>query len=236
MNVRPEFSSLILCLACVLDGFSQEVPADNQLTKQEQEQGWLLLFDGKTFAGWFNSDKKPSQRPVENGTINPHRCGAYMMTHKTLWEDFILKLDFKQSPKCNSGVFFRVHTLEKQGGRNVGYNGLEVAIDDTTTAGFLDTGAIYDLSPPIRNNLRPIGAWNRMVLTCSGTRVIVALNGEGVNAIDLADFRVAGQRPDGTSHKFDSAFKDHPRVGHIGLQDHGADIWFKNIKILPLKD
>jgi hypothetical protein len=75
-----------------------------------------------------------------------------------------------------------------------------------------------------------------MVLTCSGTRVIVALNGEGVNAIDLADFKVVGKRPDGTNHKFDSAYKDHPRVGYIGLQDHGADIWFKNIKLLPLKE
>ena len=43
------------------------------------------------------------------------------------------------------------------------------------------------------------------------------------------------KRPDGSAHKFDIAFKDHPRTGYIGLQDHGQNCWYKNIKLLPLK-
>ena len=43
------------------------------------------------------------------------------------------------------------------------------------------------------------------------------------------------RRPDGSAHKFDVAYKTHPRTGHIGLQDHGRDCWFKNLKLLPLK-
>ena len=52
--------------------------------------------------------------------------------------------------------------------------------------------------------------------------------------MDLDRFDKLFLRPDDTKHKFSSAWKEHPRVGYIGLQDHGADIWFKNIKLKPL--
>ena len=42
-------------------------------------------------------------------------------------------------------------------------------------------------------------------------------------------------RPDGSRHKFDVAYKDQPRMGYLGLQDHGSPCWFKNVKIKPLK-
>ena len=51
---------------------------------------------------------------------------------------------------------------------------------------------------------------------------------------DLNQFDRPNLRPDGSQHKFDLAFKDHPRKGYIGLQDHGSDCWFKNIKLKPL--
>jgi hypothetical protein len=54
--------------------------------------------------------------------------------------------------------------------------------------------------------------------------------------VDLAEFDQPGKRPDGTPHKFGTAIRNHPRRGYIGLQDHGADIWFKNIKIKVLPE
>src|SRR5579863_302269 len=78
-----------------------EEPADNRLTDAEKKDGWLLLFDGKTLTGWQTSSGQPSQRPVENGSINPHKCGGYMMIYEKPWDDFTLSLDFKISPKCN---------------------------------------------------------------------------------------------------------------------------------------
>jgi hypothetical protein len=157
-----------------------------------------------------------------------------MMIHDMIWSDFQLALDFKISPGCNSGVFVRTFPLEPRPGKDVGFNGLEVAIDDTTGAGYHDTGAIYDLVKPTRNAMRPAGEWNHLVITCDGPKIEVELNGEVVSRMNLDEWTAPNQRPDGTPHKFDIAFKDHPRAGYIGLQDHGGDCWYKNIKIKPL--
>jgi hypothetical protein len=208
--------------------------AENQLSDTEVAEGWILLFDGTSDKGWITSNGGRTQRPIENGLLNPHKCGAYMLVTEQDWNDYVLTLDFKQSPGCNSGVFFRVYSLTPQLGKDVGYNGIEIAIDDKNTAGYHDAGAIYDLSPPRKNVLRPIGEWNHLKLNNRNNRAIVELNGELVNDVDFDQFVNPGERPDGTKHKFGIAFKDFPRQGRIGLQDHGSDIWFKNIKLLPL--
>ena len=67
-----------------------------------------------------------------------------MMIHEKAWANFVLALDFKISKGCNSGVFVRTHPLEPRPGKDVGFNGIEVAIDDAKTADYVDTGAIYD--------------------------------------------------------------------------------------------
>ncbi len=85
--------------------------ADNELTAKEKAEGWALLFDGKTLDGWMTSSGKPSRTPVEQGAINPHRCGGYMMVHKEQWDNFVLSLDFKISKGCNSGIFIRTYSL-----------------------------------------------------------------------------------------------------------------------------
>ena len=234
MNRPFSRSACWLLLVVCLVATERIEAADNELTAAERKAGWKLLFDGRSFDGWMTSDGKPSRRPIEQSAINPHRSGAYMMVHKQTWTDFRLKIDFKISPRCNSGIFFRTSTLKRVMGRDVGFNGLEIAIDDTRMAGFHDTGALYDLVKPTRNAMRPVGKWNRMELTCRGQLVRVVLNGTRVLETDLDRFDKKHTRPDGTHHKFPFAYRDHPRRGYIGLQDHGADCWFKNIKLLDL--
>ena len=56
--------------------------ADNQITPDEQKDGWIQLFDGKTLNRWMTSDWQLSKRPVEDGSINPHKAGAYMMARR----------------------------------------------------------------------------------------------------------------------------------------------------------
>jgi hypothetical protein len=225
----------VLLIASIAQANSQG-PTDNVLSQKEKRDGWLLLFDGKTLDGWMTSSKTSSKVPVEDGCIQPHGCGGYMMVHEKMWENFVLSLDFKISKGCNSGVFFRTYSLTPRRDNDVGYNGIEMAIDDTApNAGYVDTGAIYDLSKPTKNAQKPVGEWNHLVLTVDGNKVTVNLNGEVVNRVDLDQFTEKNRRPDGTEHKFDIAYKDHPRKGYIGLQDHGSPCWFKNIKLKPLK-
>lgn len=208
---------------------------DNQLSDQEKQEGWILLFDGKTLNGWMTSSEKPGARPVEEASINPHKCGGYMMIHERPWGDYKLALDFKISPKCNSGIFIRTFPLTPRPGKDVGFNGIEIAIDDTQSAGFHDTGAIYDLVKPKRNAMRPVGDWNQIVVTCRDNLIEIELNSEPVTRMDLDQWTEKNKRPDGSDHKFDIAYKDHPRKGYIGLQDHGGECWYKNIKLLPLE-
>jgi hypothetical protein len=221
-------------LAAAIATTSASAPADNRLSPEERAAGWVLLFDGKTLDGWKTSSGKPSRTPVQEGAINPHGCGGYMMVYDKVLTDFVLALDFKISPRCNSGVFVRTFPLTPRPGKDVGYNGIEIAIDDTRRVGYTDTGAVYDLSRPTSNAMKPVGEWNHLVVTCDGPRITVELNGETVNRVDLDAFTTPNKRPDGSPHKFDVAYKDHPRKGYIGLQDHGAPCWYKNIKLLPL--
>ena len=224
------FIAPALAVFCTLNGSGQ----DNQLSSREQSEGWKLLFDGTTTRGWMTPKRKPlPPGHVQDGALNPHPTD-YMLTHETPRGDFVLSLDFKISPKCNSGVFIRTSPLEARYGKDVGFNGLEVAIDDTTNAGYHDTGALYDLAKPTRNAMKPAGEWNHLVLTCQGPNITVEVNGEVVNTINLDQFDKVGLRPDGTAHKFGNATKSHPRAGYIGLQDHGSDCWYKNIKLKPL--
>src|SRR5215813_14778162 len=176
--------------------------ADNELTAKEKAEGWLLLFDGKTLDGWMTSSGQPSKTPVQDGAINPHRCGGYMIVHKQRWENFVLALDFKTSKGCNSGIFIRTYSLRPRPGKDVGFNGLEVAIDDTPGAGYHDTGAIYDLVKPTRQAMKPVGQWNHAVITCDRNLIEVELNGEKVTRMDLDEFTRPNRRPDGTAHKF----------------------------------
>jgi|SRR5436190_590131 len=209
--------------------------ADNVLTPEEKAAGWQLLFDGKSTAGWMTSDQKPPRTPVDQDSLNPHESGHYMLVHTQQWAGFVLSLDFKISKGCNSGVFVRTSSLTPRPGKDVGYNGIEIAIDDTTGAGYHDTGAIYDLVKPDKNAMRPVGEWNHMVVTCDNNLISVELNGDRVSMMNLDEFTTPNKRPDGSSHKFDVAWKDHPRKGYIGLQDHGSPCWFKNIKLRELR-
>src|SRR5258705_180720 len=110
--------------------------SDNTLTETERAAGWLLLFDGKTTAGWMNSDKTAPRTPVQDASLNPHKAGHYMLVHTQQWENFILSLDFRISKGCNSGVFVRTSSLDPRPGKDVGFNGIEIAIDDTPGAGY----------------------------------------------------------------------------------------------------
>jgi hypothetical protein len=207
---------------------------DNVVMEKEQSEGWILLFDGQTTHGWMTPTGQPiPTKHVQDGSLNPHPCD-YMLVHEKVWDDFQLSVDFKISPKCNSGIFVRTLPLTPRPGKDVGFNGIEIAVDDTTTNGFHDTGAIYDLVMPSTNAMKPAGEWNHLLVICDRHEITVELNGKVVTRMNLDEWIEPYRRPDGSQHKFDVAYKFHPRKGYIGLQDHGSDCWYKNIKLRPL--
>jgi len=227
--MKPSAFALLVALASTVFG------ADNKLTDKEKRDGWLLLFDGRTHTGWMNSNHTAPRTPVEENALNPHKAGHYMLVHTQQWENFVLSLDFKISKGCNSGIFIHTFSLTPLPGKDVGWNGMEIAIDDTPGAGYHDTGALYDLVKPTKNTMKSVGIWNHIEITCDKSLIDVVLNGEHVTHMNMDDFVELNRRPDGSGHKFDIVYKNHPRKGFIGLQDHGGRCWFKNIKLRPLK-
>jgi len=195
------------------------------------DEGFVTIFNGSGTAGWKTNTGKPlPEANVQADGLNPHKSGGYLVVHDAPHGDFVLEFDYKLSKGCNSGVFIRVGDL-----KDPVMTGIEVAIDDTKGRGLHDPGAFYDLVAPRVNAQKPAGEWNHMSIAAKGPTIEVVLNGETVNRINLDEWTEQGQRPDGSKHKFSKVtVKDLPRSGYLGFQDHGANCWYKNVKIKSL--
>ena len=77
--------------------------------------------------------------------------------------------------------------------------------------------------------------WNRIVIRCKGPTTQITLNGERVVNANLDFWATPRQNPDGSKNKFRTALKDLPRTGNIGFQDHGHNVWFRNVYLKELK-
>jgi hypothetical protein len=204
--------------------------ADNQLTEEEKADGWQLLFNGRDLKGWKNNDDKPVKAKLEDGTINPHGSGGYLLVYDKPYGDFVFKCDVKMSrPDCNSGIFVRTGDLS-----DPVYSGIEAQISSDTKPGRNGFASIYDLVAPSKDATNGPGKWDTVEVRCQGPMITVTVNGEKVTEINCDEWDQPSRRPDGSQHKFDKAIKDFPREGYIGLQDHGHDVWYKNIKLKQL--
>ena len=223
---------LLLTMALML----APAPGDNTLTDAEAAEGWRLLFDGRTLDGWMTSGQTPSKRGVDDGALNPHGCGGYMLIHETDVVRLRPIARFSDHPRLQHGGVRADLSLEAERGQ-----GRRIQRDRGRhrrhEGGRLPRHrcALYDLVKPSRNAMKPAGEWNHLEVTCDGPRIVVAINGEVVTRMDLDQWTEPNRRPDGSEHKFDVAYKDHPRSGYIGLQDHGSDCRYKNIKLRPIR-
>jgi hypothetical protein len=114
--------------------------------------------------------------------------------------------------------------------------GIEFQLYDTSgkePIGRGDCGALYDCAAPRVQAVRPAGEWNHAVLRCSGARVWASMNGEAILDLDLDQWTAAGKNPDGSTNKFRTPYKDMPRAGRLGFQDHGDPVALRNIRIKP---
>lgn len=187
----------------------------------------VSLFNGKDLSGW---ETKEGNWVVKDGEIARVKGGAYLWTEDT-YGDFELELDFKVSKGCNSGVFFRADHKDPV------QKGFEIQVMDsaaTAKPGKHDAGALYDARAPLVNAVKPAGEWNTLAISAQGPKVRVTLNGQVVQDVNLDDWTSAGKNPDGTPNKYKTAIKDFPRSGRIGFQDHGHDVWYRNIRVRTL--
>lgn len=205
--------------------------SDNQLSAEEQGDDWALLFNGHDLGGWKNNDGKPVAAKIEDGAINVHGTGGYLLVYDQPFGDFVFQCDVKMSqPECNSGVFVRTGDLNDPVN-----TGLEVQVFKGEDQPIHEFGAIYDLVPPSKNATHGPDQWDTLEIRCEGPQISVRVNGEEVATMNCDDLDQPGLRADGTPHKFaGKAIKDFPRRGYIGLQDHGHDVWYKNIKLKKL--
>ena len=201
------------------------VESFNKVAAELSPRGWRnLLADDLS-----NCVYKPGSWAFDaNGVLN--RKGGGDIWTKEKYGNFILDLEFKVAKGSNSGVFIRTGSIE-----NWLNTAIEVQIHETTDgARHGACGAIYDCLSPSKNVVKKAGEWNHYVITCLGNKIYVVLNGEQIIDMDLNLWTEAHKNPDGTPNKFTTAYKNMPRVGHIGLQDHGDPVWFRNLRIKSL--
>ncbi len=230
-----------------LPGFKRVVPPPslNTLSAEEKEQGWQLLFDGKTTNGWrnFKSDKTGTAWKVANSTLYLDtsqkdgwqvKGGGDIITDEA-YEDFELYIEWKLEPGGNSGIIYNV--VESDDYQYVWQTGPEYQLLDNTghPDGVLVThraGDLYDMIESKFVTVNPGGEWNRTRIVSKNGKVEHWLNGYLVVAIEM-------HTPEWEKMISESKFKDMPgfgkaKSGHIALQDHGDKVWFRNIKIRKL--
>ena len=255
-SVRALCGAAALCLTMTASAAAQRpaARAPNTLTAAERAAGWKLLFDGHSLAGWrgLGYDTVPTQHwVVENGAIRKVPSGKVpvqadgqpteggdLMTIAT-YGDFELSFDWKVAPGANSGVKYNVsEELSSQVPPKHAAIGFEYQVldDDRHPDGKLPThrsAALYDLvAPSAAKKLRPVGEWNRGRIVVVGNHGEHWLNGAKVVSYDLGtpamDSALAASK-----FKPLSWFAERRR-GHIVLQDHGDEAFYRNIKIRDL--
>lgn len=192
-----------------------------------QAEETVSLLNGKDLSGWMNAagDAPGKGWQVEDGVL-VRVAGAGDIWTKERYGDFILSLEFQT--EGNSGVFFRTDNP-----RDNVQTGLEIQVHKPSGPNKHSVGALYDALPPTQNAAKE--GWNKMQIMAKDNVVKVTLNGEQIIEADLDKWSTAGKNPDGSKNKYRTALKDFKREGHIGFQDHGAKVMYRNVKLTPLK-
>jgi hypothetical protein len=213
---------------------------DNKLTKKEIKDGWKLLWDGSTSAGWrgYRTPAFPTKGwEMKDGMLtvlgakNEGPSGGDIITVDT-YKNFELSIDFMYTPAANSGIKYFIN-----GDNNVSceYQVLDDKLHpdaklgkngDRTLAG------LYDLIPPKPKKDNGPDKWNTAKIIVKGNHVEHWLNGQMTVSYERGNDAwrtlVEGSKFKGTKNFGEAA------EGHILLQDHGNRVSYKNIKIKVL--
>ncbi len=257
MNLLKQRLLIVIPLSFILGGCitHPNKPEQNKLTKEEKDQGWELLFDGKSFNGWRGLGRETVQQDhwkIEDGTIrkvNSHDVplgadgkpieGGDLMTIET-FDNFDLTFEWKIKAGGNSGIKYNVsEELTQKWGSKYGALGFEYQILDDNSELYKGklkpsqfTAGLYEMVAPQNVHLKPLDQFN------SGRIVLNGNHGEHwLNGVKVLEYEF------GTA-KFDSLFQlskyhkypdfEKKRKGHIVITNHTDDSWYRNIKIRKL--
>ena len=224
------------------------------MTDAERAAGWTLLFDGQTLHGWRGLGftgipashwvvADASIKKVASGKIPVQADGQPLeggdLISEGKYRDFELSWEWKVAPGANSGVKYNVsETLSTTIAPTHAAKGFEYQMldDDRHPDGQLPThraSALYDLvAANERKRLRPVGEWNVSRIVLAGGHGEHWLNGEKVVEYDLATAHMDSALA-ASKYRSMSWFADR-RPGHIALQDHGDEVYFRSVKIRSL--
>jgi hypothetical protein len=201
---------------------------------------WDVLFDGKSTAAWrgFRRQDFPSKCwAVEGGALRTiagcDRSDGVDIITRNKYRDFEIELEWRVAPGANSGIMFLV-TEDANATWMTGPE-MQVLDDERHVDGKnakTSAGALYGLIAPVNKRLRAVGEYNKVRITVRSGHVIYRLN-----AKKILEFDMEGEALDALIA--DSKFKNFPRFGknhegHIALQYHGDDVWYRNIRIRAL--
>lgn len=232
----------------------EEAAAPNTLSQAEQDEGWMLLFDGESMEHWtgLGRDMIPEGHwVVEDGTIRKIKSsevpraedgqpleGGDIMTKET-FRNFEFSFEWKLSKAGNSGVKYNVSeelsTQHEPVHAALGFE-FQVLDDDRHADGEDPThraGGLYDMIAPNDNKqLKPVGEWNTSRIVLNGMHGEHWLNGEKVVEYDM-DTAEFDSLLAASKYADIEGFAER-RSGHIVLQDHTDDAWYRNLKVRRL--
>jgi hypothetical protein len=183
--------------------------------------GFTPLFDGRTFTGWEHG----GNWVIEDGAFY-RKAGGGPLTYTVgpVPDDFELRFEWKVSKGCNSGVYYRPAQYEYQ------------VLDDANSPYGENprqaAASLFFCMAPSKNATRPHGEWNEGRVVCKGTVIEHWLNGERVISFDYADPKWAKEVELLRIRGADLA----ARGGRLWLQDHGADVWFRHLRMREIPD
>lgn len=243
MKTPLQLASLILFLFIAVS-YADE-PATGE-TEEKTNAEWISLFDGKTLDGWrgYNGAEIDGIWVVDSdGSLHlagqPEGTPYVNLITNDQFADFEFSFEWKIEEGTNSGVLFRVG----EGPNHPYLTGPEYQVLDNE--GFRSkkgepvstaeqTASHYAIEPAASDETKPIGEWNEGRILARGNTVEYWLN-----AVKTTEYEIDSPewKEQVANSKF-SKWKDYATLkkGHIGLQDHGHRVWYRNLKIRELKD
>lgn len=194
----------------------------------------ISLFDGETLDGWTTLGGGPISDgwEVVDGTIHRKGSGGYLVVDQD-FTHFILDFEWKISEGGNSGLKYKVKKFEKGGWLGCEYQILDDANHPNGNKVKTSAAALYDVYAPAEHKvLKPVGEYNHSRIRVYGNTIEHWLNGMKV-------LHVRTDSKDWQEHIAESKFAGKEGfgknlVGKIMLQDHGDEVWYRNITVRHL--